>query len=178
MWVWQLLFTWVIIIFTGNYYSHLAIICETGDEYVWSIWGIVICIGNYYLHSKLLLSQLGWVWYVWSIWGIVICIGNYHLHSKFLLSQLGWVWYVSSPPAPHPPHTHFLDFSYWLEVSNHGWNETLFFSNRCSHCCGCAREQVGCKDPNHWMERDCFDTGSRNHMQRHLEDWGPSGTLN
>ena len=148
MWVWQLLFTWVIIIFTGNYYSHLAIICETGDEYVW------------------------------SIWGIVICIGNYHLHSKFLLSQLGWVWYVSSPPAPHPPHTHFLDFSYWLEVSNHGWNETLFFSNRCSHCCGCAREQVGCKDPNHWMERDCFDTGSRNHMQRHLEDWGLSGTLN
>ena len=52
-----------------------------------------------------------------------------------------------------------------------------FIFNRCSHCCGCAREQVGCKDPNHWMERDCFDTGSRNHMQRHLEDWGLSGTL-
>ena len=41
----------------------------------------------------------------------------------------------------------------------------------CSYCCDCARPQVGCSNPNHWMERDSFDTGRRNHMQRHLENY-------
>ena len=41
----------------------------------------------------------------------------------------------------------------------------------CSYCCDCTRPQVGCCNPNHWMERDSFDTGRRNHMQRHLENY-------
>mmetsp|Transcript_13197 Transcript_13197/g.20713 ORF Transcript_13197/g.20713 Transcript_13197/m.20713 type:complete len:565 (+) Transcript_13197:74-1768(+) len=41
----------------------------------------------------------------------------------------------------------------------------------CSYCCSCKRQGIGCSNPNHWMERDSFDTGRRNHMQRHLENY-------
>ena len=36
-------------------------------------------------------------------------------------------------------------------------------------------EWIGCTDRNHWVERDCFDTGCRNHMQRHIEFWQDYG---
>mmetsp|Transcript_8830 Transcript_8830/g.29526 ORF Transcript_8830/g.29526 Transcript_8830/m.29526 type:complete len:219 (-) Transcript_8830:876-1532(-) len=41
----------------------------------------------------------------------------------------------------------------------------------CSYCCDCGSAPMGCKNPMHWMERDSFDTGKRNHMQRHLENY-------
>ena len=42
----------------------------------------------------------------------------------------------------------------------------------CSYCCDCQRGgHVGCTNHNHWMERDSFDTGRRNHMQRHLDNY-------
>eukprot|EP00960_Hanusia_phi_P030921 748937-Hanusia_phi.AAC.2 len=41
----------------------------------------------------------------------------------------------------------------------------------CSYCCDCGTAPMGCKNPMHWMERDSFDTGKRNHMQRHLENY-------
>jgi len=37
----------------------------------------------------------------------------------------------------------------------------------CSHCCDCRNSGPGCTVSTHWMERDSFDTGKRNHMQRH-----------
>jgi hypothetical protein len=38
----------------------------------------------------------------------------------------------------------------------------------CVHCCDCSLGTRGCIMPAHWMERDSYDTGKRNHMQRHL----------
>ena len=40
----------------------------------------------------------------------------------------------------------------------------------CKHCCDCISEdgQLGCINAAHWFERDSFDTGRRNHMQRHV----------
>mmetsp|Transcript_4787 Transcript_4787/g.17430 ORF Transcript_4787/g.17430 Transcript_4787/m.17430 type:complete len:380 (-) Transcript_4787:118-1257(-) len=41
----------------------------------------------------------------------------------------------------------------------------------CRQCCNCTPAgSYGCKNPNHWLERDSFDTGKRNHMQRHIKD--------
>lgn len=37
----------------------------------------------------------------------------------------------------------------------------------CSDCCDCPDASAGCTSAQHWMERDSFDTGKRNHMQRH-----------
>jgi len=37
----------------------------------------------------------------------------------------------------------------------------------CSSCCDCAKDGEGCTFSQHWFERDSFDTGKRNHMQRH-----------
>ncbi len=39
----------------------------------------------------------------------------------------------------------------------------------CKHCCDCLNDtnQQGCLNPQHWFERDSYDTGSRNHIQRH-----------
>jgi len=37
----------------------------------------------------------------------------------------------------------------------------------CQHCCDCGLGTRGCIKPAHWMERDSFDTGKRNHMQQH-----------
>ena len=37
----------------------------------------------------------------------------------------------------------------------------------CPHCCGCGKGVHGCSVASHWFERDSFDTGKRNHMQRH-----------
>jgi hypothetical protein len=39
----------------------------------------------------------------------------------------------------------------------------------CQYCCDCVSEhgQLGCSNAVHWFERDSFDTGRRNHMQRH-----------
>jgi len=44
----------------------------------------------------------------------------------------------------------------------------------CRQCCDCGLGTRGCIMPAHWMERDSFDTGKRNHMQRHLN--APSKT--
>ncbi len=41
----------------------------------------------------------------------------------------------------------------------------------CSYCCDCGSAGIGCAAAQHWMERDSFDTGRRNHMQRHLENY-------
>lgn len=38
----------------------------------------------------------------------------------------------------------------------------------CFFCCDCPRSGLGCANAFHWMERDSFDTGRRNHMQRHM----------
>ena len=38
----------------------------------------------------------------------------------------------------------------------------------CAHCCDCSLGMRGCIVSAHWMERDSFDTGTRNHMQRHF----------
>jgi len=35
----------------------------------------------------------------------------------------------------------------------------------CPLCCNCGTK--GCNQTTHWIERDCYDTGKRNHMQRH-----------
>ena len=35
----------------------------------------------------------------------------------------------------------------------------------CSYCCNCKQRYIGCSHPNHWIERDSFDTGKRNHIQ-------------
>ena len=41
----------------------------------------------------------------------------------------------------------------------------------CSHCCTCNTQGYqGCRKAAHWMERDSFDTGKRNHMQRHAKE--------
>ena len=40
----------------------------------------------------------------------------------------------------------------------------------CAHCCDCGLGTRGCIMPAHWMERDSYDTGKRNHMQRHLSN--------
>ena len=44
----------------------------------------------------------------------------------------------------------------------------------CAECCNCTRSctadgqrKRGCTNPVHWFERDAFDTGKRNHMNRH-----------
>jgi len=39
----------------------------------------------------------------------------------------------------------------------------------CEHCCGCGKGVHGCSVASHWFERDSFDTGKRNHMQRHAD---------
>ncbi len=40
----------------------------------------------------------------------------------------------------------------------------------CASCCDCKiGNGVGCLSPLHWMERDSFDTGKRNHQQRHMQ---------
>jgi hypothetical protein len=41
----------------------------------------------------------------------------------------------------------------------------------CAYCCDCPGSGIGCVIAQHWMERDSFDTGKRNHMQRHLENY-------
>ena len=50
----------------------------------------------------------------------------------------------------------------------------------CAHCCDCGLGTRGCIMPAHWMERDSFDTGKRNHMQRHLggDSNASPGTIN
>jgi hypothetical protein len=47
----------------------------------------------------------------------------------------------------------------------------------CSCCCDCARCGIGCGAMQHWMERDSFDTGRRNHMQRHMADYDANDDL-
>mmetsp|Transcript_18734 Transcript_18734/g.51658 ORF Transcript_18734/g.51658 Transcript_18734/m.51658 type:complete len:206 (-) Transcript_18734:328-945(-) len=39
----------------------------------------------------------------------------------------------------------------------------------CKFCCTCQNhgDREGCLNAAHWFERDSYDTGSRNHMQRH-----------
>ncbi|KAJ1485217.1 hypothetical protein T484DRAFT_1794445 [Baffinella frigidus] len=43
----------------------------------------------------------------------------------------------------------------------------------CAKCCACPRpagsKTRGCNNAAHWFERDAFDTGRRNHMNRHQE---------
>ena len=39
----------------------------------------------------------------------------------------------------------------------------------CAHCCDCGLSTRGCIMPAHWMQRDAYDTGKRNHMQQHNE---------
>jgi hypothetical protein len=43
----------------------------------------------------------------------------------------------------------------------------------CAKCCACPRpagaKGRGCNNAAHWFERDAFDTGRRNHMNRHQE---------
>lgn len=43
----------------------------------------------------------------------------------------------------------------------------------CVKCCSCPRpngsKSRGCTNPGHWFERDAFDTGRRNHMNRHQD---------
>ena len=47
----------------------------------------------------------------------------------------------------------------------------------CSCCCDCERSGIGCGAAQHWMERDSFDTGRRNHMQRHVADYDANNDL-
>ena len=47
----------------------------------------------------------------------------------------------------------------------------------CSCCCDCERSGIGCSAMQHWMERDSFDTGRRNHMQRHVADYDANNDL-
>jgi hypothetical protein len=47
----------------------------------------------------------------------------------------------------------------------------------CSCCCDCKRSGIGCSAMQHWMERDSFDTGRRNHMQRHVADYDANDDL-
>jgi len=40
----------------------------------------------------------------------------------------------------------------------------------CKDCCRCPQDNPnvrGCRNKSHWFERDSFDTGKRNHMNRH-----------
>ena len=51
----------------------------------------------------------------------------------------------------------------------------------CRNCCDCTLDEnhLGCTNAVHWFERDSFDTGSRNHMQRHRPNTlSVSGQLN
>ena len=37
----------------------------------------------------------------------------------------------------------------------------------CANCCTCGTN--GCNRATHWIERDCYDTGKCNHVQRHSQ---------
>jgi len=69
----------------------------------------------------------------------------------------------SRRPCPFPLHlrSHKRGHLAVACEAGHQWVWCLF-------CCDCPRNGLGCKNSLHWMERDSFDTGRRNHMQRHL----------
>lgn len=43
----------------------------------------------------------------------------------------------------------------------------------CKLCCDCTGAVQGCQEREHWFERDAFDTGRRNHMNRHTKAQSP-----
>mmetsp|Transcript_40626 Transcript_40626/g.95464 ORF Transcript_40626/g.95464 Transcript_40626/m.95464 type:complete len:344 (-) Transcript_40626:319-1350(-) len=47
----------------------------------------------------------------------------------------------------------------------------------CQYCCDCAGAVQGCTEREHWFERDAFDTGRRNHMNRHAKPLSPDHTI-
>ena len=48
----------------------------------------------------------------------------------------------------------------------------------CPLCCNCGKLGTnGCHQAAHWIERDCYDTGKRNHMQRHGPCQMPTNVL-
>ena len=48
----------------------------------------------------------------------------------------------------------------------------------CPLCCTCDKLGTnGCHQATHWIERDCYDTGKRNHMQRHSPCQVPTSML-
>ena len=48
----------------------------------------------------------------------------------------------------------------------------------CPLCCTCGKLGTnGCHKAAHWIERDCYDTGKRNHMQRHGPCQMPTNVL-
>jgi hypothetical protein len=71
---------------------------------------------------------------------------------------------VKCPDVPRPA-THKRGYLACACSQGHQWIW-------CAKCCACPRpagaQGRGCNNAAHWFERDAFDTGQRNHMNRHL----------
>jgi hypothetical protein len=70
-------------------------------------------------------------------------------------------------------HTHQCHETLHIRPHKRGYLMVVCCRNHqwvwCERCCDCGLGSTGCMMPAHWMQRDAFDTGKRNHMQQHDE---------